>query len=148
LGAALLHQADLALDPLEAFLVLTIVPAAVDEPDVAFLSDDVHALVHPACRIDRRMRHPHRLGRHVAVGDRIEFALELEVVVEPHALEHLDELVHAPIARFSACEELAEHLELLRARAVDDVDAEPSPADALHRVALLSTNLALSAPSM
>src|SRR5262249_56415995 len=86
---------------------------------------------------------PHRLGRHIAVGDRIELALELEIVVEPHALEDLDELVHAPVARLPAGEELAEHLELLRARAIDDVDAEPPTADAVDRGRVLGDDLGI-----
>ena len=102
LAAAPLHQAHFGLDPLEAILIFAIVPAAIDEPGIAFLRDDIHALVHAARRIDRRMRGTDRFGRDGAVVDGIEFALELEIVVQPHALHDLDELVHAPVARLAA----------------------------------------------
>ena len=142
LAAAPLHQAHFGLDPLEAILIFAIVPGAIDEPGVAFLCDDIHSLVHPARGIDRRMRRTDGFRRNRPVVDGIELAFKLEILVQPHALHHLDELVHAPVARFATGKQFPEDFEFLRTRTVDNVDAEAPAADPVDRSRVFCDNSA------
>ena len=89
---------DVAPDGGEVLLVFPIIGHIIHKPKVTMLGDNVLARVGPACGVDRRMRHAHRLHRQGGVVGLEEFTAECEMILRPEAFEHLDEFVHAVVA--------------------------------------------------